>query len=911
MRLKILFITLFIFISIHAKVNWIPITVSDIVTFVPKGIDSPDDYNQGGDINRWYVYANNQNNALSKVYDSTLKKNVVSLKTSNGKSIAMQLGNQWNDSKSVISWEQKIKGKCKIYIKINTTKGKRYIMYQSNIQDRGLYNGNYLNIGLPAYENNSWTTITRDIDSDLKRVESDNTFISVDTFLVRVYDEGRFGSIILNEPNSRDLLNILFSKLNHGVKLSNIVYKDREFINHSSSPLFNIFIGDSNNNEKSINSNSGWEEVIISSNPKRKIVTLKHPTDSFFPSMLTVTITVDIHDKKSAWDIKVDGIGNSHSLMYVTFPTIDIKVDGNSKFFTPFRYGQLHKVSSNFRYGQHINNEYNGGAPLGLYPAGWKATMQYMAYYNSSYGLYFGFHDKKASLKNMVAHSTNGGVEISCDTPVPNMTKKGNSFDFPGHFELDLFKGNWYEASQIYKDWVFKYADYKPANKLTRAREKLANISVWGVEDLYADIQKSGNSKEREANYMENIKNALGDVGFGSYYLTAHYQEEYGNKYNNEYDFPKFYPSNDTKYMVNRLNRFGSSTMIYTNAYLYNLHIDSPDNLVPEFDVVRSDAVKKKDSSIYSQKWPPKGPNPKDNAIMCPIGNTWQDILKNVHTQKLKPLNADGFLLDQVTASTPVMCFDENHHHTLGGGHYWRDGYKELINKLHSVHGDNTYLVSEAVNDSLMDVIDGYQTTHERFVYKDAVPAIQTIYGGKIQFIGGETGVPAYSHNDFYPIVAQSFVFGNILGFYYPNLTLNENRASMGYLRKLAMMRERLKEFIGFGVMQKQLHTLPIQNATIPTVQMKRAGKIVDILAIQTGSWRDKNGNLVIVFINANAPKSGTLSFKTNFSLSLYGLGNEVSIRELKDDGSSRDIGIFPDTIKLKGSEIRAFIISK
>jgi len=209
MQNKIILLVM-LFSSLYAsnpKKSWVPIIVSDIVTFVPKGIDSPEhhngikDYNQDANINRWYVYANSQKNALLKVYDATLKKNVVSLKTSNGKSIAMQLGDHWNDSKSVISWEQKIKGRYIIYLQINTTKGKRYIVYQENVEDRGLYDTYYLNISLPASVNNSWKTITRDIKADLKRVESDNTFISVDRFLVRVYEEARFGSIVLKETS--------------------------------------------------------------------------------------------------------------------------------------------------------------------------------------------------------------------------------------------------------------------------------------------------------------------------------------------------------------------------------------------------------------------------------------------------------------------------------------------------------------------------------------------------------------------------------------------------------------------------------------------------------------------------------------------------------------------------------------
>ncbi len=42
----------------------------------------------------------------------------------------------------------------------------------------------------------------------------------------------------------------------------------------------------------------------------------------------------------------------------------------------------------------------------------------------------------------------------------------------------------------------------------------------------------------------------------------------------------------------------------------------------------------------------------------------------------------DGVYIDQIAAAGYRACFDPAHNHTIGGGHYWVDGYKELLQEV-------------------------------------------------------------------------------------------------------------------------------------------------------------------------------------------------------------------------------------
>jgi hypothetical protein len=139
------------------------------------------------------------------------------------------------------------------------------------------------------------------------------------------------------------------------------------------------------------------------------------------------------------------------------------------------------------------------------------------------------------------------------------------------------------------------------------------------------------------------------------------------------------------------------------------------------------------------------------------------------------------------------------------------------------------------------------------------------------------------------------------------------NSSGIGYLKNLVSFKNRLKDYIAYGQMKKALKIE--SNVDIPLVEMRRVDEwggvhSGNISAIQTASWSDKDGNIVVVFINARPPASEALTFRTNFSPALYGLSN-ISIREISQNGE-REIGAtFPNSIALEGTEIRAYIINK
>ena len=91
----------------------------------------------------------------------------------------------------------------------------------------------------------------------------------------------------------------------------------------------------------------------------------------------------------------------------------------------------------------------------GRYPSGW-TSMQYMAAYaaDHSTGLYVGAHDPFGSTKQVNAQSRpdRRAVTLSFDHPIPDMGKPGNHFELCGGAIWQLLRGDWFDASVIYRD---------------------------------------------------------------------------------------------------------------------------------------------------------------------------------------------------------------------------------------------------------------------------------------------------------------------------------------------------------------------------------------------------------------------------------------------------------------------------
>lgn len=709
-------------------------------------------------------------------------------------------------------------------------------------------------------------------------------------------------SILAHNSIGSESLRIDIKKNKNGIKIAKIKNSGHNILLNTPIELFTLSIENlQTHDEETIGASTGWENVLVNTHENNVSIILSHPQSTTLPSSLHVVVTISINGDNSSWDLNVFGLGDNHSLMEAKYPVLNIKSENSDNFFVPYYHGKIFKDTKTTPF------EYTT-----RYPRGWGGTMQYMAYYNAEYGLYFGIHDPKASIKNFSAHTIDGGIEVSQSTVVADKTLANNDWELPGHFELDLFDGDWYEAALKYRSWVFEEAEYRPIDTPERLarQETLGNVAIWVQESV-----QSYTMAQLE-NHVRTFKDYM-DIPVGVAW-TSFNGEEFDTLY------PEIFPEKEgLKDVIAGLKTdYGNSVYIsaYMNGMIYDTNLASyPSHEIYTIkDSTHSTVTQTFDGTLF--------------AYMCPSQMPWQDIMSdsakkityNIDPANPEDLGFDGVYIDMVTAASSRECFDPTHNHPIGGGSYWRDGYKQMFQNMHVASRAGAPYVSEEANDFLIDEVDGFLTIG--YSTNNQVPALSAVYAGKVQFVGLPMGWSDYKGSAdpdsqrFYGRMAQSFNFGVQSGRFWMGLVSNTHertRRAASFVRNLGRLRVKLRDFISYGRMLKPLAL----GADIPDVSFMPHTfpgiyqEDVILPAIQTSTWTDGDA-IALIFVNAKVPESedDNITFSFDFNASNYAIEDDiVKIREITQDSNTSDediSAIFTKNITLKSYEAKVFVIT-
>ena len=700
---------------------------------------------------------------------------------------------------------------------------------------------------------------------------------------------------------------INISKKSGGVEIVSIKSAGENVLK-SGSKLFELNIKNlSNANNKMIDSLAGWGSVALDTTASQIKATFSNPKDANLPKSLKVVSTIDIKGTKSTWHIKVDGVGSGHSIVDIYTPKLKFNILNNGKFLIPKYTGRVLDVQT-----QAIKENM-------LYPGGWQSTMQFLAYYNDKVGLYIGNHDPKASTKKFKIVKKDGFVEYSTNIIPPNKTVANNNFTQSGVFELDSFKGDWYDASLIYKAWASQKAEYWPkmtAKRMSR-QHKLGEIALWASSIYVSAIENSNRTRESKdnhiSNYLTNVQKIIEDyaAAFPNIGLGIFWHEWYGKRHDT--NFPSVFFPTDTenakiKQMMANVKQKQPNVqfMPYINGLLHNVNLSSFDENL---------ALKRADGSnvmYYPRGSQDRGIPEREFARMDPTQAAWQDTIKKASDVVFNKIGADAINVDQVTASDAIEDMAKNHNHPLAGGHWWRDGYNEMFTKIDSVAKGSQYVTSEGANEFISNHVDGF-FVHWQGI-DNMVAAYQAVYGGKMQLFGLDMDTSAYNNNSFYMQYAQSFTHGMQLGIISTYLTKDTKtgaQRAFDFVKKLATMRYDLREFLSYGQMLKDVKV----RGDIPTLTgvLKNDKDLLHMKALQHSVYKNEAGDKV-AFLFTNASLTESMNFSFDIDPSKYVLGDSLSVSKMSYTGTKQDESITGKTTKdvmLKPLESVVFVVSR
>ncbi len=635
-------------------------------------------------------------------------------------------------------------------------------------------------------------------------------------------------------------LRVVFEQTLDGIRLQSLsdTTTDCEFLSVRPLPLFALKLRHCETKEEiQLDADSGWGQVAIESNVNGADLGWQQATVAGL--QVVVRIATECEASALRWSLRVENQNPEWSVWRVAFPQIAIaELDPDAKVFFPRAPGEVQKGlwQREFRH-------------QGLYPEPW-TTMQFMAAYDEQRktGLYVAMHDPNASAKDISVASRpeERTVTFTFDHPAEDMGIAGNDVALSGEAVWQLLRGDWFDAAMIYRSWLRREARWYPAlgdEGRGDTPQWMRELPVW--TQAWGDRAKVVSQVKAFAEYM--------DVPVGFHWYGWH-QIPFDN------DYPHYFPVTEGfSEGVQELRQAGIYVMPYINGRLWDMRDRGVEDF--EFTRVALPAATKDDAGQpYEEKYGSKEADgsPVRFAVMCPATELWQDRIHSICLRLFDEYHVDGVYIDQISAMSPKLCFDRTHGHPLGGGHWWVEGYWEMLRSIRDRMPEGCMLTSECNSEPFARWFDGYLTW--TWQHDGQVPAFMAVYGGAIQMFGrayrgGEANALALRMK-----AGQQLVFGEQIGWIGPDIVNEEESAA--FLRQMVRLRWRLRRYFSTGEMCRP----PRLEGDMPTVRADwewRENWWVTTDAVMTGAWRLPTENrLVLMFVNvSDSPVSAQFHF--------------------------------------------------
>lgn len=623
-------------------------------------------------------------------------------------------------------------------------------------------------------------------------------------------------------------------------------------------PLFHIDLWDTQYERQLLtDAGDGWDHVEILEKKNYVRVTMSDP-DAGRVTGITVVAEAYLEPENNCikWKTKIVNRSDRWSVTKMTYP--QGLAQGYETGFGPVGSGsilkQFTKRSYTFR---------------GKYPTGVKVNMAFLALFNdvpmekaacSNNGLYMGIHDPDGNPKflYMTGAPQSDCTMFTADCVPPYQRHAGNSFTLPGTLVWQSFSGDWFDATEIYRNFVFTQAKWlSPLRGRADSPEWMRNTPVW--------IMHFMPNENPDANpFPITLREKYADKNPDDWYRTAvRFREEIGvpvsyHLYNWHWvpfnnDNPHYFPTHsDLKAGMAELKKADIRVVPYIAGYSWDMCDRRGGDYRFEQEALPSTAKNIKGEPIFTSY---ASTEPTGQAVrfarMCPTTTTWKNEVRQIVKKLYSDFKMDGIYLD-VVSTAYEMCCDESHLHAPGHGDFWWKAYCELIAGLRAEAPTDFAMVSESTSEVYSGILDGYLSW--TWVQIDGVPAHSRVYGGRTAIFGRVITQNKRDDVDYFRFnIAQSLLYGQQLGWIHPEIV--DDPVQFPFLKKMAHIRWENREFFAEAEMLRP----PVVEGKMPLLDCEAflRGQIWNHEKLaMAGAWEDASGNRKLFVVNAGGEEA-------------------------------------------------------
>lgn len=470
-----------------------------------------------------------------------------------------------------------------------------------------------------------------------------------------------------------------------------------------------------------------------------------------------------------------------------------------------------------------------------LYP-GFEMPMQ-LATFDSDKGcgLMVSALDYEARLKYF-----NLGADFSFtfETPAEDAGVAGAAGAPPFAVALTPYRGDWWKAAKLYRRWALgaPWMTKGPIAKRRDFHQRMRDCGLW----MCLSSSKAGNMPDGTSTGFSSVEVVEGQIEKtlellkGRVPLSVHWY--CWHPFEHDVGYPAFLPPREGfPAALKRLQAKGVQIMPYINA-----------RIVDEAGKFAAD-------NVAAQIKEPDGTPRREHycgetyqRAMCQSTRTWRDCITDVVDGLANGLGAKCIYIDQISSMRPCLCFDRSHDHPVGGGKWWTEGYRMLVEACQS-RAPQTALTSESSAEPYIDLFDGFLTWCPS--KPEDVPLMAAVYSG-YQNCFACSAKASYDLTAFRATEGRAFMFGVNVGWLNQWVLADDKRDHFEYLVKLCEAhRANLDLFCDGELLGEVKNELPTEILDLDWIWWIYPVK-ARLPAVEAYRWRAPDGREAVAVCN-------------------------------------------------------------
>ena len=557
-----------------------------------------------------------------------------------------------------------------------------------------------------------------------------------------------------------------------------------------------------------------------------------------------VSVTLSHGDRFLRFRTSIDNRSSILTAFYVMSPRVDRIYPENGRIQDDY-------LASPVYVGRLIHDPIKHGIlnkPRRFQPNRSGHSMQFDAYYNQGNGLYMGCFDGEHNVKRYeMTSSESEGIGWAVVHVPDNMTKVPQIWETPYDTVLTSFEGDWYDASQIYREWALRqsWAARGPLHQQADLPKWFADIDTWLM--INAAKMRSESIPEEILALLPNYSIGAWNTGWGKgHHFSAHSPDR----------FPLDKEDVDFQQTMNGMN---IPVMSYIQAICWDVATDS-------FVTLNNYVHNVYDYYGRPVTW--KVGETELSAIAWP-GEVWQEVLGDTIAAMAKSGMRSAYLDSANHGGTYLNFNPTESMDSWGGGNQYVKSNHRLLDSIKARAREidpGFCFTAESFWEGNMAQLDAYLTVNTTNQYLDgtqvtAIPLAQAVYHDHTIFYGHWVGRPDLEDKDgiaYFAKWGQSLVQGIKPGWDQISfLTRFENHelAAQEFGHRVRAYHA-AKDFLLYGTLLRQpkvVGDLALIEEIPWHISWGERFHPVSLPRVVYEAWRSPDGRVMVAFYNISS----------------------------------------------------------